>query len=112
MSVGIDDLIKESEWHPTSATAIFLTSLMCNETACANETALDEVTTEPPSEELDTTKVVVLTTIIVLTVFGNVAVILAIICRKMKMNRYVLLRGNEKGCRAFFQAQPKGVMVK
>jgi hypothetical protein len=38
-------------------------------------------------DDLDTTKVVVLTTIIVLTVLGNVAVILAIVCRKMKMNR-------------------------
>ena len=89
MSVGIDDLVKESEWQPTSATATnFVPSLVCNETACTNETGLDGVTTEPPNEELDTTKVVVLTTIIVLTVLGNVAVILAIICRKMKMNRY------------------------
>ena len=91
MSVGIDDLAKENEWHPTSATTTtnLVTSLVCNQTTCANDTGIDDVTTDPSSEELDTTKVVVLTTIIVLTVLGNVAVILAIICRKMKMNRYL-----------------------
>ena len=92
----MDDLAKEVTWHPTPETST--ATIKCDDIDNATSSTCDEnrgfldanstFEATESDEELDTTKVVVLTTIIVLTVLGNVAVILAIICRKMKMNRF------------------------
>ena len=91
----MDDLAKEITWQPTASTTspTLRCSVVDNVTKCDDgRDFLDSNSTQDSAmagDDLDTTKVVVLTSIIVFTVLGNVAVILAIICRKMKMNRYL-----------------------
>lgn len=89
--MGIDDMISEDHFRSNDRLPVM--ALCLNETfnsssgMCSNLTVNEHEDDGEESEELNYTKISVLSVIIILTVIGNICVILAIFCRQMKMTR-------------------------